>query len=131
MSGGMKFILEHYKNPRNYGDMDNPDIAIEEGNPYCGDIIKLYLKIEDGRVEDVSFKGEGCTISIAGASLLTEMIKGKTLEEIRKIGKEEMLKAFRVPINPVRIRCALLALKVLRSGLFGIKSWPGEEEGGE
>lgn len=126
MNNGMKFILDHYRNPRNYGKLENPDVSVEEGNPYCGDIIRIDLKIEDGKVKDAKFTGEGCTISIASASLLTDMIKGKTIDEIRKIGKNEVLSALKVPVNPTRMRCALLALKVLRSGLFGVNTWPEE-----
>ncbi len=123
-----EFILDHYKNPRNYGEMETPDIQYQEGNPLCGDEIQIALKLKDGVVEDVKFKGHGCAISMASTSILTEMIKGKSLDEVKKIGKDEMLQALYIPIGPTRLKCALLGLKVLKAGVYGIHEWPGEEE---
>ncbi len=111
-------ILDHYKNPRNFGEMKEPDIAARDNNPLCGDELALYLKLgSDGRVEDVKFQGRGCAISQASASMLTLMLKGKTLEEARAIDQDRILKALGIPISPVRIKCALLSLHVLKSGL--------------
>ena len=124
----LEYILDHYKNPRNYGTLENPDISHEEGNPYCGDVIRFDLKIEDNKIVDVRFSGKGCTISQAAASILTGMIKGKDLDEVKKLTKEDMLEALGIPVGPTRIKCALLGLKVLKSGLYGLKGWPGEEE---
>lgn len=124
----LEYILDHYKNPRNYGTLPDADVSYEEGNPSCGDVVRIDLKIEDDRVIDARFSGQGCTISQASASILTEMIMGKSLEEIKEISKEDMLNALGIRISPIRFKCALLALKVLKSGLYGIKNWPGEEE---
>ncbi len=124
----LEYILDHYKNPRNYGTLSDADVSYEEGNPSCGDVVRIDLRIEDERVVDARFSGQGCTISQASASILTEMIIGKSLEEIREISKEDMLNALGIRISPIRFKCALLALKVLKSGLYGIKNWPGEEE---
>lgn len=121
--------MDHYKNPRNYGRLENPDISHEEGNPSCGDQLRIDLNIENNKVAEVKFNGKGCAISQAAASILTEIIKGQNLEDIKKIGKEEMLEALGIEIGPIRLKCALLALKVLKAGVYGIKGWPGEEEG--
>ena len=122
------YILDHYKHPRNYGVLENPDISYTEGNPSCGDELRIDLKLRDGIIEDVRFSGHGCAISMAAASILTEMIKGKPLVEVRNLGKEEMLEALMIPIGPVRLKCALLALKVFKSAAYGLKGWPGEED---
>jgi nitrogen fixation protein NifU and related proteins len=111
------FILDHYRNPRNAGTMDHPDASFEDINPLCGDKIRVDLAIRDGVVTDVRFKGRGCAISQASASLLTEEIKGKTLAEIDKIGKDEVLANVGINISPARMKCALLGLKVLKSAL--------------
>ncbi|MBV8082930.1 MAG: SUF system NifU family Fe-S cluster assembly protein [Candidatus Eremiobacteraeota bacterium] len=111
------FILDHYRNPRNSGTLENPDASFEDINPLCGDKIRMDLKLKDGVVTDVKFKGRGCAISQASASLLTEQIKGKTLEEINKIGKEDVLENVGINISAARLKCALLGLKVLKSAL--------------
>jgi nitrogen fixation NifU-like protein len=124
----MEYIIDHYKNPRNYGTLPEPDISHEEGNPSCGDVIRIDLKIKDNKVTDVRFSGKGCAISQASASILTEMIIDKNLDDIKAMTKDDMLNALGVRISPIRFKCATLALKVLKSGLYGIKNWPGEEE---
>ena len=121
------FILDHYRNPRNSGALDNPDATFEDLNPLCGDKIRMDLRIEDGRVADVRFKGRGCAISQASASLLTEEVKGKSLDEIDKIGKDEVLANLGINISAVRLKCALLGLKVLKTAL-ALKYEPSEEE---
>lgn len=123
-----EFILDHYKRPRNYGTLENPDITYEEDNPLCGDRIRIDLSLDAGHVADVRFTGEGCAISTAAASILTQKIKGEPLERVRAFSKEEMLEALGVPLSPIRLKCGLLALKVLKTGLYGLKNWPGEEE---
>ena len=122
-----EFILDHYRNPRNFGTLENPDIRHRESNPTCGDEIQLDIQVKDGKIADIRFSGHGCAISMAAASILTEMVKGKSLEEVKKLGKEEMLSALRIPVGPVRLKCALLALKVLKAGVYGIRGWPGED----
>ncbi|TSC53345.1 MAG: nitrogen fixation protein NifU [Microgenomates group bacterium LiPW_16] len=122
-------ILEHYRNPRNFGKLTNPSISVKEENPLCGDSICMELKISKAflriknekektrRIEDVKFTGEGCAISQASASMLTEKVKGKSLEEIKKIGKEEILKMLGIELSPVRLECALLPLEVLQKAV--------------
>jgi len=124
----MEYILDHYKNPRNYGTLPEPDISHEEGNPSCGDVIRIDLKIRDNKVTEARFSGKGCAISQAAASILTEMIVDRSLDDIKAITKDEMLSALGIRISPIRFKCATLALKVLKSGLYGIKNWPGEEK---
>ncbi|MBW8057007.1 MAG: iron-sulfur cluster assembly scaffold protein [Candidatus Methylomirabilales bacterium] len=123
-----EFILDHYKRPRNFGTLEDPDITNEEDNPFCGDRIRIDLKLGEGRVVDVRFDGRGCAISTAAASILTDKVKGAPLERVRAFSKEEMLEALGIPLSPIRLKCGLLALKVLKAGLYGIKGWPGEEE---
>jgi nitrogen fixation NifU-like protein len=124
----MEILLDHYQNPRNFGHLENPDIVHEEGNPSCGDQIRIEIKLEDNKIADIKFTGKGCTISQASASILTEIVKGKSLDEVKNFSKEDMLNALGIPISPIRLKCALLGLKVLKAGIYGIKTWPGEED---
>jgi nitrogen fixation protein NifU and related proteins len=121
------FILDHYRNPRNAGTLDQPDASFEDLNPLCGDKIRMDLKIRDGVVEDVKFKGRGCAISQASASLLTESIKGKKVAEIDAIGKDDVLSNLGISISAVRLKCALLGLKVLKQAL-ALKYETADEE---
>ena len=111
-------ILDYYRNPRNFGDLPKPDVRAKDSNPLCGDIIEMQLKIDDGRVEDVRFKGKGCAISQASASMLTEVVKGKTLDEIKAMSKTDVLNLLGIDPGPTRIKCALLALKVVKLGVY-------------
>lgn len=121
-------ILDHYENPSNYGTLENPDISYEEDNPLCGDKIQMDLTVKDGVIVDVGWRGHGCTISQAAASMLTERIKGLCLEDIKKLSKDDQLDMLGIPLGPVRLKCGLLALKVLKAGAYGLKGWPGEED---
>jgi nitrogen fixation protein NifU and related proteins len=112
-------ILDYYRNPRNFGDLPNPDVRAKDSNPLCGDIIEMQLKINDGRIEDVRFKGKGCAISQASASMLTETIKGKTLDEVKSMGKADILDLLGIDPGPTRIKCALLSLKVVKLAVYG------------
>jgi len=111
-------ILDYYRNPRNFGDLPEPDVRAKDSNPLCGDIIEMQLKFKDGRVEDIRFKGKGCAISQASASMLTEQVKGKTLDEIKALGKADVLELLGIDPGPTRIKCALLGLKVLKLGVY-------------
>ncbi len=121
-------ILDHYKNPRNQGTLENPDITFQDSNPLCGDELRMDFKVKDGVVEDVRFSGKGCSISMAAASMLTEHIKGRSVEELKKLTREDILEDLGIELGPVRLKCALLALKVLKAGVYGIQGWPGEDE---
>ncbi len=121
-------ILEHYKNPSNYGSLQDPDISYTDSNPLCGDEIRIDINLDNNKVKDVRFQGKGCAISKASASMLTEMIEGMSLEEMKEITKEDIMDVLGIKLGPVRIKCALLSLKVLKAGAYGLKGWPGEED---
>jgi nitrogen fixation protein NifU and related proteins len=121
-------ILDHYQNPRNFGTLEHPDISAEDSNPLCGDQIRIDLKVKDGVIEDVRFSGKGCSISRAAASMLTEEIRGKTLDEVKRIGRDDVLEMLGIELGPVRLKCALLALKTLKVGVYGVRGWPGDDE---
>ncbi len=121
-------IIDHYQHPHNRGTIENPDISYEDSNPLCGDKIRIDMRVNDGVVEDIKFSGRGCAISQASASMLTDEIKGKPLEEIRQLNKETILELLGIPLGPTRIKCALLSLKVAKGGAYGMHEWPGEEE---
>ena len=123
-----EYILDHYKNPRNFGRLESPTLSHEEDNPLCGDVVGIDLQLKDGNIEEVRFHGRGCAISQASASLLTERLKGISLDEARKISKEDVFEDLGIDISPARIKCALLSLKVLKVGAWGLGDWSGEEE---
>ncbi len=130
-----EIILEHYKQPRNKGHIENPDIELNGKNPFCGDEIKIFIKLKDNVVDQVAFEGSGCAISQASASVMTEMIKGKTIEEAKKLidSFASMVKGEGCPVDlqelddmaafqgisefPTRVKCALLAWKTLEQGI--------------
>ncbi len=124
-----EYILDHYRNPRNFGHLERADAAAEDLNPLCGDQIRMELAVDDGgRVQDVRFSGKGCAISQASASMLTESIKGMPLEEVAKLPQEAVLDNVGIGISPTRMKCAMLGLKVLKSAALGeIASWPDEK----
>ncbi len=115
-----EYILDHYKNPRNFGRIEHADISHEELNPLCGDVVGMDFRVAEGRIEDVKFHGRGCAISQASASLLTERLKGMSLEEARQIDREDVLDELGIEISPARLKCALLSLKVLKVGAYGL-----------
>lgn len=122
-------ILDHYRNPRNKGQLEDPTHTHEEDNPLCGDVIRIDLHVNDQDViDEVRFDGHGCAISQASASMLTEMIEGKTLEEAKELRKEDILEALGIEIGPVRLKCALLSLKVLKAGVYDLPEWIDEDE---
>ena len=114
-----EIILDYYRNPRNYGKIQDPDIAQRDSNPLCGDELEMHLNIKDDKVADVKFTGKGCAISQASASMLTELIMGKDFEYVKKLTKEDILDNLGLhDLGPALIKCALLSLKVLKSGLY-------------
>ena len=121
------YILDHYKNPRNAGELPGATNSYHDTNPLCGDEITMSLLIDDDMVKDVRFQGKGCAISQASASILTEEIKGKTLGEVRAIDRQHILENLGIPISPARIKCALLGLKTLKGAAWGLSEWPGDD----
>jgi len=111
----LEFILDHYQNPRNHGELPGADVHVEGGIPGCSDLITVYLKVEDERITGISFTGEGCTISQASASALTEQVKGMTLAEIENLDHEFIVDMLSEEIVKTRPRCATLSLDVLRA----------------
>lgn len=114
----MAFILDHREKPRNNHPMDDPSVEASGGNPGCGDIVTIYLRVgADERVEDVSYVGEGCTISQAGASFLTERLKGKTLAEVEEMDHELITETFGREVMATRPRCAMLAFSTAKAAV--------------
>lgn len=110
-------LLDHFRHPRNYGDLTAPDISYEDFNPLCGDRIRIEVRVNNSIVEEARFKGDGCAISLAAASLLTELIRGVHTDELATFADERLIAALESDIKPARIPCALLSLEALRAGL--------------
>jgi nitrogen fixation NifU-like protein len=122
------YILDHYRNPRNFGSLERVDVEAEDLNPLCGDQIRMQLTLDDGVVTDVRFSGKGCAISQASASMLTERVKGMKLADIAKLSKDVVLEDVGIGISPTRMKCAMLGLRVLKSAAIGeLAGWPDEE----
>ena len=123
-----EYILDHYRNPRNFGHLDAPTASAEDLNPLCGDTIRVELAVgPDGRVSDVRFSGKGCAISQASTSMLLDTIKGQKLEDLARLSKDSVLENVGIGISPTRMKCATLGLKVLQTAALGeIASWPDE-----
>lgn len=116
-----EIIIDRYKNPHYRGRLDPNDIHFEDDNPLCGDHIEVTLRVDaDGRVSDARFDGKGCAISQASADLLIEAIIGKPLEEVKKLTRQDILDMLGIELGPVRLKCALLSLKVLKAGVYGL-----------
>lgn len=115
-------ILEYWKNPKNFGTLENPTITTSDYNPLCGDSITMDLSIKKEKnrhtLKDVKFRGHGCAISRASASILTELVIGKDIEEIRKMENECLVEKLGIKLSPLRVKCALLGLKVLKLGIY-------------
>ena len=111
------YILDHYKHPRNFGELEDADIRVDANNPLCGDRLHMDLKVEDGVVQDVAFTGRGCAISQASASMLTEEMVGRPLEELAKMTRQDILDNLGIEVSYARMKCALLSLGLLRLAL--------------
>jgi len=110
-------ILDHYKNPRNSGHLDSPTVTAEGVNPLCGDELQVELQIDDDIVTDVRFNGRGCAISQAAASMISDVAKGRPVKEVRALGREDVLDELGIPLTPIRLKCALLSVQLLKVAL--------------
>jgi nitrogen fixation NifU-like protein len=118
------YILDHYKRPRNFGELQPHDLEGEEHNPLCGDELGVQIRVEDGRIADLRFHGHGCAISQAAASIASEELKGMELAEVEKLGADWMIDLLGIPVSATRRKCALLNLKVVRGAVTGDRDWP-------
>jgi nitrogen fixation NifU-like protein len=117
-----ELIIDRYKNPHNKGTLDPHDYSYEDDNPLCGDEIRIDVRVDENDVvTEASFDGQGCAISMASADLLVENIIGKPLAEIKDMSKEDILEMLGIELGPVRLKCALLSLKVLKAGVYGLE----------
>ncbi len=121
-------ILDHYKNPRSHGLLDAPDAQAEGQNPLCGDEVTVSLRFDGDTISAVGFEGRGCAISQAATSMLTELVQGKTVDEVARMSKEELLDEIGIPLTPVRLKCALLGLGVVKVALHKSKGTPLPDE---
>jgi nitrogen fixation protein NifU and related proteins len=120
-------IIERYKNPAFRGELDPCDIRFEDENPFCGDHIRIDVRVDDtGNVAEAAFSGHGCAISQASADLLLESIIGKSLDQVKALTKDDVMELLGIELGPVRLKCALLSLKVLKAGVYGLGE-SGEE----
>lgn len=123
-------ILDHYRHPRNYGALPNANGHAKDANNLCGDVIEMQVRVTAGMIKDVRFRGEGCAISMATASMLTEFSKRKRVSEVKKLGKDDLIRLLGADPGPARIECSLLALGVLKAAVNAQQStkFPEEQE---
>ena len=117
-------LLDHYRKPRNKRRLHSPDLAAEEYNPLCGDRVIIEAKVEGGRIVEAAFDGRGCALCMGAASILTEAIKGRTLDDLDALGKDEFLAELQSSLRPARLKCALLPWMAFRHAAYGETEWP-------
>jgi nitrogen fixation NifU-like protein len=117
-------LLDHYRNPRNKGRLDSPTHTAQEYNPLCGDRVTIEAHVEEGRIVEVRFDGRGCALCLGAASILTEIVRGGTLEELESLGQDDFLAELQSVPRPARLKCALLPWIAFRHAAFGDEQWP-------
>lgn len=116
-----EIIIDRYQNPHFKGELEPHDITFEDSNPLCGDELRIDIRMNgDEKIEDAKFSGRGCAISLASADLLLEYVQGKSIEEVKALSKDDVLDLLGIELGPVRLKCALLSLKVLKAGAYGL-----------
>ena len=118
------YILDHYKYPRNFGELEPHDLEAREHNPLCGDELGVQIRVKDGRIDELRFHGHGCAISQAAASIASEELTGMALDEVATLDADWMIDLLGIPVSATRRKCALLNLKVVRGALTGDRAWP-------
>ena len=113
-------ILDHYKNPRNYGKLKNPTVMFKDSNPLCGDEVEIQVDLADNKIADIAFFGHGCAISQSSTSMLTQAVKGKSIDELKKLDQDYVVSMLGISIGPTRMKCALLGLRTLQKGIWGV-----------
>lgn len=117
-------LMDHYRNPRNKGHLESPDISAEEYNPLCGDRVTIEAQVKGGEIVKACFDGRGCALCLGAASILTETIVGQSLEELQEMGQEEFLAELQSTPRPSRLKCALLPWMAFRHAAYGEDEWP-------
>jgi nitrogen fixation protein NifU and related proteins len=119
-----EYILDHYKNPRNFGELEERDSEFFDRNPLCGDELGVHIRLDGDRVSELRFHGQGCAISQAAASIISDELKGKTVSEIAGLDRHFVVEELGIDLSPTRLKCGLLGLKVVQGALLGRQEWP-------